>query len=87
MVAFLGQTLKPLTYGQVKANKAAIEGLTATGVDLDARIEAAVAFLRISAPEADFDSATPAEIREASMALFSVTFTRPEEAAPAPKNP
>jgi len=87
MVSFLGQTLKPLTYGQVKANKDVIDGLTAGGSDIGAQIEGAVAFLKVTAPEADFDSATPAEIRGAAMSLFTATFSRPEEIAPAPQNP
>ncbi len=87
MVAFLSQTLKPLTYGQVKSSKDVIDGLTAAGLDLDARIAAAVAFLRLTVPDADFDAATPAEIQQAALALYTATFHRPEETAPAPQNP
>ncbi len=87
MVALLGKPLSPLTYGQTKANRSVIDALTATGLDLDARIEAAIAFLRVVTPDADFDAATPGELMKAATDLYMATFYRPEDAAPVPQNP
>lgn len=74
--------LRPLTYGEVKANKETVDQVTAEGLTYGERVEAAVAFLHLSAPSADFDSATPASILVASMELYGVTFFSPQPAAP-----
>lgn len=79
--------LPPLTYGAVKAGKEVCDQVTATDLDYSARVEAAVAFLRLSAPSADFDAVPPSVLLAASRALYEATFYRPEEAAPAQPNP
>ena len=77
----------PLTYGQVKANKDTIEALTATGLDANARTDAAVAFLKIVAPAVDFDAEIPGVLQTAALDLYKATFSRPEDATPVPQNP
>ena len=80
-------TFTPLTYGQVKANKETIDGLTAEGLDANGRTDAAAAFLKIAAPDANLDAETPGAIQAAALALYKATFARPEDAAPVPQNP
>jgi hypothetical protein len=83
MTTLQGRTLNPLTYGQVKANKEAVDQLTATGLDLDARIESAIAFLKVVDPDIDCEAATPIEIMMAATAAWRATFYHQEEAVPA----
>ncbi len=87
MTSILGKNIPALLYGQVKANKEVVDQITATGLDLDARIEASVAFLKVADPDLDMDAATPADILAAAAALWKATFSRPEDAAPVPQNP
>ncbi len=80
--------LPPLTYGAVKANKDTIDKITADGLDYDARVAAAAAFLALAAPAGtDFDLAVPSDILSASKLVYQATFYRPEESAPVPQNP
>lgn len=79
--------LPPLTYGAVKANKAVIDQVVAEGLTYDQRVEAAIAFIHLSAPDTDCDSVPPGAILAASTALYKATFYRPEDAAPALPNP
>lgn len=72
--------LPPLTLGVVKANKEVVEQVTAEGLDYMARIEAAAAFLRVSAPSADLDGAPPSAIMAAAKDLYGITFYQREEA-------
>jgi hypothetical protein len=44
--------IKPLTYGVIRRNKDVVDRLTAINLDLDQRIEASIAFLRLGFPEA-----------------------------------
>ena len=76
------QSFAPLTFGQVKANKDVIDALGTKG-DMVAQTQAAVAFLQISAPGLDLDAESPGAIIKAAFDLYRVTFTRPEEGAPA----
>ena len=87
MKTFQGQPLIPLTYGQVKANKGTIDALTAPGQDSIQRTESAVEFLKISEPDADFDTATPGAIQKAALELYEATFARPEDPAPVQESP
>jgi hypothetical protein len=79
--------IPPLTYGVVKANKAVIDQVVADGLDYTARVEAAIAFIHLAAPEFDCDSVPPGILLGASMELYKATFYRPEDAAPAQPNP
>jgi predicted RNA-binding Zn ribbon-like protein len=81
-------TLPPLTYGQVKANRAAVDGLTAKAADVFEATENAATFLAVAGvtPEA-LDGEAPADIQAAALALFQVTFSRPEATAKVPTNP
>ena len=75
--------LPVLPFGVVKANKATIDAVSGPATDLYDRAEKNVAFLKLSAPDADFEAASPAPIKVASEDLFSATFARPEEPAQA----
>ena len=79
--------LPPPTFRTVKANREVVDALTGEVADVYARVDANIAFLRLSVPEADFESASPAVIAAAARALHTETFVRPEESAPAPQNP
>jgi hypothetical protein len=81
--------LPPLTYGQVKANRAAVDALTAPAPDLLTSIENASAFLLLSptVTQEQLDAESPVDILTASMALFSATFSRPEATAKVEQNP
>ena len=70
-----------LSFGAIKANKEIIEGMTTMGLDAVARTDNAVAFLKLAAPDCDFESATPGAIQGASLDLYRETFSRPEESA------
>jgi hypothetical protein len=74
--------LTPLTYGQVKANKAACDLMTAPDLTYDQRLEAAVDFLHVSDPALDVDAIAPSAILAAAQDLYRTTFYRPEEPAP-----
>lgn len=80
--------LPPLTFGQVKANRATIDALATPAADIFAITANAGAFLALAGvtPE-QLDAETPADINAAAAALFSVTFTRPEVAAQVVPNP
>ena len=77
----------PLTYGQVKANKDAIEVFQGPAPNGFARTQAAEAFLKASNPDADLDRMTPVAIQDAALDLYTATFYRPESVAPVPQNP
>jgi len=79
--------LPPLPYGAVKANKEAIDLVTADGLDYTQRVEASAAFLRLSAPSADLDAVPPSVILTTAQDLYRATFYRPEDAAPVPQAP
>ena len=82
--------IKPLTYGVIRKNKEVVDRLTAADLDLDQRIEASIAFLKLGSPEAtdeDFDGFSPVAILQAGGELYKATFSRPEAAAPAQTNP
>ena len=81
------QSFPPLTFGQVKANKAALDTLTGSGVDVVDRLVAAETLLKTSAPEASLEDETPGAVLKAASDLYTATFARPEDAAPAPQNP
>jgi len=76
----------PLTYGALKRSKAQVDALTADHADVNARTDAAIAFLLVSnaAVTAEaFDSASPGEIWYAAFGVYGATFSRPEDPAPA----
>ena len=79
--------LPPLNYGAVKANKSTIDQVTAEGLTYDQRVDASVAFLRLAAPSLDADSVPPAVLLAVARDLYTATFYRPEDAAPAQPNP
>ena len=82
--------VKPLTYGVIRRNKDVVDRLTAPTLDLDQRIEASIAFLKLGFPEAtedDFDEVSPVGILMAGQALYKATFSRPEAEAPVQTNP
>lgn len=82
-------SLPPLTYGQVKANKAAVDAFTTQGADLLANIGNASAFLLLSpaVTQEQLDAESPVDLLTTSMALFSATFSRPEATAKVETNP
>lgn len=76
--------LPPLTVGQVRSNRAAVDALTAPAADLFASVENATAFLALAGvTQEQVDAETPAAVLAASMALFQATFSRPEATAQA----
>jgi hypothetical protein len=82
-----GITLNPLTYGVVRRNKEAIDKVATEGLSSQERTDAAMALLKLAAPDAPedaFDAATPGAIMVAALAVYSGTFARPED--PAPEN-
>jgi len=79
--------LTPLTYGQVKTNKAACDQMTAPDLVYDQRLEAAVAFVHLADPALDTDAMVPSAILAAAKDLYAATFYRPEDAAPVQPNP
>lgn len=81
------QEFEPLTYGQIRMNKAAVDGLTAKDLDLNARVEAAVTFLLVAQPNLNVDVETPIDLMTAAADLYLATFTRPEAPGPVPQNP
>jgi len=81
---------KPLTYGVLRKNKEIVDGLTTPGMDIDQRIAASIAFLKLAYPDAtdeDFDGFTPGAILAGAADVYKATFARPEDAAPVPQNP
>ena len=81
------QKFSPLTYGQVKASKELADALVAPGLDVHARTEAAIAFLKVAEPNLDADAETPGALLKAAEALYVATFARPEDPAPVQQNP
>jgi hypothetical protein len=79
--------LPPITYGVVKANKEVIDKFTTADRDYNQVVADAVALLKLSAPDVDFDGATPIDILNASRDVHAATFYRPEGHAPVPQNP
>lgn len=80
----------PLTYGQIKRNRALIDRLTETGLDAIQRTEAAADFLALAFPDCtpeDFEELPAGTIQVAALSLYTVTFARPEDVAPASPNP
>ena len=80
--------LPPLTYGQVKANRAAIDALAAPAADILTNVDNANAFLLLAGVTQDqLDAESPVDLLAASLALFSATFSRPEATAKVELNP
>ena len=81
------QAFKPLTFAQVKANKSTLDTLTGKDVDVMDRLLAAETLLKAAEPGLDLETETPGAILKAASDLYTSTFARPEDAAPAHQNP
>ena len=80
--------LVPLTYGQVKANRGAVDILSTDAADVFERTERAIAFLALTGvPVEDLETVPPGALLKASVALFSETFRPEDPAQVAPQNP
>jgi len=87
MATLFGKPIPALEYGVLKANSPAVDGLTVTGLDPIQRTENCITFLKLAFPDEDFDSLSPGAIQAGASDLYTVTFARPEDAAPVPQNP
>jgi len=81
-------SLPPLTFGQVKAGKDVVDAFTTPAADVIATTQNAADLLLLGgATQEQIDAEAPNAIQAAALALFSATFSRPEDAAPALPNP